>query len=166
MTDPAEPGHDTWRDLIPQDPEAVLSDFAILDGLERPVMLVGWTRHAISEITVHDLATGERLGEVPTPGLGTIGGISERPEGGHEAWFGYTDNTNPPSIQHYDARTGETTLWARLARRGGGAAGAHRAGRLPVEGRHRGPHAGHLAGSTARARARRSCTATAASACR
>jgi prolyl oligopeptidase len=112
VTDPAEPGYESWRVLIPEDPEAVLSDFAILDDLERPVMLVGWTRHAISEITVHDLATGERIGEVPTPGLGTIGGIAERPEGGHEAWFGYTDNTTPPTIQRYDARTGETTLWA------------------------------------------------------
>jgi len=112
LADPAEPGVESWRDLIPQDEEAVLSDFAILDDLERPVMLVGWTRHAISEITVHDLETGERLGEVPTPGLGTIGGIAERPEGGHEAWFGYTDNTTPPSIQRYDARTGETSLWA------------------------------------------------------
>jgi prolyl oligopeptidase len=44
--------------------------------------------------------------------VGTIGGISERPEGGHEAWFGYTDNTTPPTIQRYDARTGETALWA------------------------------------------------------
>ncbi|SEG87241.1 prolyl oligopeptidase [Nonomuraea solani] len=112
VTDPAEPGFETWRDLIPEDSEAVLSDFAILDDLERPVILVGWTRHAISEITVHDLATGERLGEVPTPGLGTIGGLIERPEGGHEAWFGYTDNTTPPTVQRYDARTGETTLWA------------------------------------------------------
>ncbi|MFB4282463.1 prolyl oligopeptidase family protein [Nonomuraea sp. MTCD27] len=112
VTDPADPSFETWRDLIPEDPEAVLSDFAILDDLERPVMLVGWTRHAISEITIHDLETGERLGEVPTPGLGTIGGIAERPEGGHEAWFGYTDNTTPPTIQRYDARTGETTLWA------------------------------------------------------
>ncbi|MEU8362411.1 prolyl oligopeptidase family serine peptidase [Nonomuraea sp. NPDC048882] len=112
VSDPAAPEFDHWRDLIPEDPEAVLSDFAILDDLERPVMLVGWTRHAISEISVHDLATGERLGEVPTPGLGTIGGISERPEGGHEAWFGYTDNTTPPTIQRYDAGTGETTLWA------------------------------------------------------
>ncbi|WP_326643143.1 prolyl oligopeptidase family serine peptidase [Streptosporangium sp. NBC_01755] len=112
VTDPSAPRFENWRDLIPQDPEAVLTDFAILDDLDRPVMLVGWTRHAISEISVHDLATGERVGDVPTPGLGTIGGISERPEGGHEAWFGYTDNTTPPSIQRYDARTGETTLWA------------------------------------------------------
>ncbi|MFI6393857.1 prolyl oligopeptidase family protein [Nonomuraea sp. NPDC050547] len=110
LADPAEP--QVWRDLIPEDAEAVLSDFAILDDLTSPVMLVGWTRHAISEISVHRLEDGERLGEVPTPGLGSIGGISERPEGGHEAWFGYTDNTTPPTIQRYDARTGETTLWA------------------------------------------------------
>ncbi|MEV0236204.1 prolyl oligopeptidase family serine peptidase [Nonomuraea sp. NPDC050786] len=112
VTDPTTPGFETWHDLIPEDPEAVLNDFAILDDLERPVMLVGWTRHAISEITVHDLQTGERVGEVPTPGLGSIGSITERPEGGYEAWFGYTDNTTPPTVQRYDARTGETTLWA------------------------------------------------------
>jgi prolyl oligopeptidase len=119
VADPDAPGSDGWRDLIPQDPEAVLSTFALLDGPETaetsspmPTMLVGWTRHAISEITVHDLETGARIGEVPTPGLGTIGGIIERPEGGHEAWFGYTDNVTPPAIHRYDARTGETTLWA------------------------------------------------------
>ncbi|MEU7896436.1 prolyl oligopeptidase family serine peptidase [Nonomuraea sp. NPDC049152] len=110
VADPADPS--VWTDLIPEDPEAVLTDFAVLDDLERPVMLVGWTRHALSEISLHSLETGEKIGEVPTPGLGTIGGISERPEGGHEAWFGYTDNTTPPTIQRYDAVTGETTLWA------------------------------------------------------
>ena len=124
VADPAEPGPASWRDLIPEDPAAVLSDYAILDGaeLDRPVLLAAWTRHAISEITVHDLATGERAGRLALPGpggtggtsrLGTTGGISARPEGGHEAWFGYTDNTTPVTIQHYDARTGEVTEWAR-----------------------------------------------------
>lgn len=114
VTDPADPGYESWRELIPQDPEAVLVDYAILDGpeLENPRLLAAWTRHAISEITVHDLATGERLGEVPTPGLGSAGGLYERPEGGHEVWFGYTDNATPWSVQHYDARTGKTSLWA------------------------------------------------------
>ncbi|TDD61127.1 prolyl oligopeptidase family serine peptidase [Actinomadura rubrisoli] len=114
VADPSDPSYGTWRDLVPQDPEAVLGDFAILDSaeLERPVLLAGWTRHAISEITVHDLATGERLGAIPMPGLGSIGGIIERPEGGHEAWFGYADNVTPSSVLRYDARTGETTLWA------------------------------------------------------
>ncbi|HYZ54689.1 MAG TPA: prolyl oligopeptidase family serine peptidase [Streptosporangiaceae bacterium] len=115
VTDPADPGPAAWRDLIPADPEAVLDGYAILDGQElpRPVLLALWTRHAISEITVHDLATGDRTGTVPLPGPGTVGGISERPEGGHEAWFSYTDSTTPTTIMHYDARTGAARLWAR-----------------------------------------------------
>ncbi len=135
VADPADPGPATWRDLLPQDDEAVLAGFAVLDGpvpdgpvpdgpvpdgpvldgavLDRPVLLASWTRHAISELSVHDLVTGERLGAVPLPGLGTIGGLSERPDGGHEAWFGYTDHASPGTILRYDARTGTTGIWAR-----------------------------------------------------
>jgi prolyl oligopeptidase len=114
VTDPADPGPATWRDLIAQDPEAVLRGYAILDGAElaRPVLLASWTRHAVGEITVHDLATGERVGQVPLPGLGTVGGISERPEGGHEAWFVYTDYTTSSVVLRFDARTSEMTTWA------------------------------------------------------
>jgi len=115
VTDPTEPGYDRWRDLVPQDPEAVLADFAILDGpeLSRPVLLVSWTRHAISEVSLHDLATGERTGTVPLPGLGTIGGLGERPEGGHESWFGYTDYTTPQMVLRFDALDGTTGTWER-----------------------------------------------------
>jgi prolyl oligopeptidase len=117
VTDPADPGGPTpatWRDLIGEDPEAVLSGYAILDGpeLDRPVLLAGWTRHALSEITVHDLATGERVGQVPLPGLGTAGGASERPEGGHEAWFVYTDYTTSSVVLRFDARDSSVTTWA------------------------------------------------------
>jgi prolyl oligopeptidase len=115
VADPADPGPAGWRDLIGERADAVLGGYAILDGAElpRPILLAGWTRHAISEITVHDLATGEQTGTVPLPGLGSIGGISERPEGGHEAWFSYTDNTTPVIIEHYDGRTGQLRHWAR-----------------------------------------------------
>ena len=114
VTTPAEPGPQTWHDLLAEDPEAVLEDFAILDGdeLPRPLLLASWTRHAVSELTVHDLATGERIGEVPLPGLGSIGGLSERPDGGPDCWFGYTDHTTPSSVFRYDARTGQTIPWA------------------------------------------------------
>ncbi|SEG55499.1 prolyl oligopeptidase Serine peptidase. MEROPS family S09A [Thermomonospora echinospora] len=114
VADPTDPAYGSWRELLPEDAEAVLADYAVLDGpeLERPLLLAGWTRHAISEITVHDLATGERIGQVPTPGLGSIGGLVERPEGGHEVWFTYTDNTTPVSVRRYDALTGRTSLWA------------------------------------------------------
>jgi prolyl oligopeptidase len=111
--DPAHPEHDNWRDLVPADPEAVLRDFTILDGhdLQRPIILVGWTRHAISEVSIHDLATGHRLSDVPLPGLGSVGSLTAHPTGGHETWFTYTDSVTPVAVHHYDARTGETTRW-------------------------------------------------------
>jgi prolyl oligopeptidase len=104
----------TWRDLVPEDPAAVLRGCAILDGsaLARPRLVASWTRHALSEITVHDLASGALMGGVELPGLGTAGGLSERPEGGHEAWFGYTDYTTPPLVLRFDARDSSVETWA------------------------------------------------------
>ncbi len=106
--------YDAWQPLVPEDDEAVLEGYAILDGehLRSGVLLCSWTRHAMGEISVHSLATGERTGSVPLPGLGSVTGLSERPEGGHEAWFGYTDHVTPSSVFRYDASAGETSLWA------------------------------------------------------
>jgi prolyl oligopeptidase len=115
VADPTEAGGPaTWRDLIREDPEAVLRGYGILDGpdLDRPVLLASWTRHALSEITVHDLATGEQVGQVPLPGAGTAGGTSERPEGGHEAWFVYTDYTTSSVVLRFDARDSTVSTWA------------------------------------------------------
>ncbi|MEU1719349.1 prolyl oligopeptidase family serine peptidase [Nonomuraea sp. NPDC005692] len=107
VADPAEP--EVWRELVPEDPRAVLGAFTLLDG-DR--LLVSRTRHAVGEIAVHDARTGERLGEVPLPGSGSIASLSSRPEGGHEAWFTYTDAVTPAEIWRYDARTGAAGLWA------------------------------------------------------
>ena len=74
VVDPDHPGYEHWRTVLPEDPDAVLNDFAILDGapLERPLLLALRSRHAVSELTLHDLATGEPIAPVPAPGLGTI----------------------------------------------------------------------------------------------
>jgi prolyl oligopeptidase len=99
----------------------VLEDYTILDGAgggdgDRPLLLVAWTRHAVSEITVHDLATGERVegprGTLRLPGVGSVGGLVSRPDGGHEAWFSYTDHVTPPHVYRLDGRTGEYELFS------------------------------------------------------
>jgi prolyl oligopeptidase len=107
VADPEEPA--AWRELIPEDPEAVLGAFTVLDG-DR--LLVSRTRHAVGEIAVHHARTGRRLGTVPLPGSGTIASLTSRPDGGPEAWFTYTDAVTPPEIWRYDARTGDATLWS------------------------------------------------------
>jgi prolyl oligopeptidase len=113
VADPAAPRPDGWRDLIGEDATSVLRSYAILDDLPRPVLVVSRMRHAVSEVAVHDLATGERLSGLELPGIGSAGGIAERPEGGHEAWFGYTDYTTPPIVLRYDAAAGELSTWAK-----------------------------------------------------
>jgi prolyl oligopeptidase len=113
VADPTDPDPATWRDLLAEDTEAVLEDYAILDGLDRPVFLANRTRHGLSEISVHDLENGDSIALLDLPGLGGVGGLSERPEGGHEAWFAYTDHTTPVVVLRYDATTNAITTWAR-----------------------------------------------------
>jgi prolyl oligopeptidase len=118
VTDPDTPGPEHWADLAPHDPEAVLEGFTILDGAElpEPLLLVTWTRHAVSEVTVHDLGTGARragaAGRAELPGIGTVSGLVSRPEGGHEAWFSYTDHATPPHVYRYDGRDGTVRLYS------------------------------------------------------
>jgi prolyl oligopeptidase len=114
LAEPSAPTSEHWVDLVPEDPVAVLEGFAILDGpeLDTPELLVNLTEHAVGRIVRRRLRDGEVLGDLAVPGLGTIGGIIERPEGGHEAWFVYTDHTSPTAVHRYDARSGEIDVWA------------------------------------------------------
>jgi prolyl oligopeptidase len=121
VADPAElvagAGYAGWHTLIAEDTSAVLNDYARLDGpaLERGLLVVHRSRHAISEITVHDLETGTAIHDVILPGLGTVTSIVARHDGGHEAWFGYADFTTPGRILRYDATSGTVDVWAEPA---------------------------------------------------
>ena len=114
VADPTTPTAEHWVELVPEDAEAVMEDVAVLDGdeLDRPLLAVSWTRHTVGEVTLHDLATGERVGSVPLPGVGTLGGLVERPDGGPLMWFVYTDFTTQIHVYCYDARTGEVSLYS------------------------------------------------------
>lgn len=103
------PSPDLWKELLPEDPRSRLDHFTLLDGPDRPLLLAVRSRHAVSEITVHDLETGARLDTIPTPGPGTVGEIRGT---GHEAWFTYTDPFTPVTVLRWDARDRTTTVWA------------------------------------------------------
>ncbi|GAA2022174.1 prolyl oligopeptidase family serine peptidase [Pseudokineococcus marinus] len=113
VADPHEPGPDGWRDLLAERDDAVLEGWTVLDGPElgeAPVLLAAWTTHAVSRVTVHDLADGALRAEVVLPGTGSVSGLVSRPEGGHEAWFTFTDPTTLPHVHRFDARTGEVEV--------------------------------------------------------
>jgi len=118
VIDPQNPDYGHWHTLLPEDPEAVLKGFAILDGegVERPQLLALRSRHALSELALYDLETGEPLAgtEVALPGLGTVQELTESPDGGPYAYFTYTDFRTPASVYRLDGRTGVMAQWAAV----------------------------------------------------
>lgn len=109
----SDPRPEHWRELVPQDGEAVLENFIVLtEGLAAPEVIVTWTRHTVASMTAHDAVTGERKRDLQLPGFGTVTQSTERYDGGHEIWYSYTDFTTPASVHRYDAIAGTTTLWA------------------------------------------------------
>lgn len=109
VADPAAPDPRSWRELFRAGPEEMIADVAVLDGAG---LLVSTIRRGIGRIGVHEPGSGRWLRDVPLPGAGSVGSLAVRPEGGTEVWFGYTDSLTPGSVHRYDARTGQTTLWA------------------------------------------------------
>src|SRR5262249_36547478 len=81
-----DPGTAAWREVIAEDPSAIIVDYAILDdaALDAPLVAVVRARHAIAEVTTHVLGTGKRTATVALPGVGTVDELSSRHDGGHE----------------------------------------------------------------------------------
>lgn len=109
----ADPRPEHWQELIAEDPEAVIDAFVVLSaGVATPEILVSRTVHTVATLTAHDARTGKRLHDVQLPGFGTIASLTSRFDGGHEAWFSYTDNTTLAAVHRYDAVDRSTELWA------------------------------------------------------
>jgi prolyl oligopeptidase len=104
-----DPGHT----LVPEDPDAVIEAMAVLDGraLARPLLVVTRSQAGHTTLSCHDSQTGERLCDIPLPGNGTVTDLTCREDGGHEAWFRYTDPLTPPTIYRYDALSRSVSPW-------------------------------------------------------
>jgi prolyl oligopeptidase len=99
-----------WRELVAERADAVLEEATVLAGpdLPAPLALLTWTRHGLSEVTVHNLDDGRQVGTVALPGPGIVNSLTVCPNGGPVAWIGYSDQLTPPTALRYDARTGHT----------------------------------------------------------
>ncbi|MDQ1649285.1 MAG: prolyl oligopeptidase, partial [Frankiaceae bacterium] len=92
VADPTAPT--AWTDLVAEDPDAVLVDFAVTDN----AVVVCRSRHALSELEVLDRTTGAPRATIDLPGPGTVTAVIGRPDGGSQVWIGWTDWTTPPGV--------------------------------------------------------------------
>jgi prolyl oligopeptidase len=124
VADPADPGTwapEAWQDVVPELPDAVLSDAALVDAPDGTLQVLAV--HAVDATDRLSVwaAPGSpahpgRLADVEGLGAGSISGVSAPPEGGSTVWVGYTDYATPPSVLRWDAGS-PTALesWERAA---------------------------------------------------
>jgi prolyl oligopeptidase len=112
VADPADPATwqpAAWREVVPQQDDGVLSDVALVDGPDGALRVLAV--HSVDATDRLSLWAGDgagRLAELTAPGTGSIAGVSAPPEGGREAWIGYTDYATPLSVFRWD---GDLEVW-------------------------------------------------------
>jgi len=108
-TDPTTPTPEHWVDVVPEQDDSVLDGAKWLDD----GLVVLRTRHAVSELHLHDPVTGEHRRAVPLPGTGSVHGLSiVDDECGDDVWFGYSDFTTPLSVYRHSLSRSTTELHA------------------------------------------------------
>ena len=120
VTEPTRPGRAHWRELVAEDPEAVLEGVRWLQpvGTTDPVdglLVLARSRHAVAELALHGL-DGTPRRTVPLPGPGSLTGLTTAdrgtPERNGRLWIGWTDLVTPAHVRRFDLDAGETVLEA------------------------------------------------------
>ncbi|HEY0507389.1 MAG TPA: prolyl oligopeptidase family serine peptidase [Blastococcus sp.] len=111
VADPADPATwapAAWRDVVPQQSDAVLSGVALVDSPDGALQVLAV--HAVDATDRLSVWAGPatasrptRVADVEGLGAGSISGVSAPPEGGTSAWVGYTDYATPPSVLRWNA---------------------------------------------------------------
>ena len=101
--DARQPQRERWREVVPQS-DAKLESSSLVGGR----LIVTYVRdaHSIARIYGTD---GSNVGDVPLPGLGTVGGFPGNSQDG-ETFFSYADYLRPGQIWRLDARSNQATL--------------------------------------------------------
>jgi prolyl oligopeptidase len=101
-----DPRRESWREVIPERPRAVIEDVAVADGR----LAVTFLEDASSRIEQFTL-DGRPLGAVALPGLGTAS-ISTEPDR-TETFVSFESFNESPTVYRVDLESGERTVWAR-----------------------------------------------------
>lgn len=115
VADPRTPGREHWRELLAEDPDAVLDRVRWLErpGGE-PLLVVARSRHAVDELALYSPADGALVASVPLPGTGHVAGVATAdpatPAEHGRVWIGWTDLVTPLQVHRFEVSTGDTVL--------------------------------------------------------
>ncbi len=99
--DPAQPEPAAWVEVLAEDAGSVLDGYALAGDH----LVALRSRHALSEVAIHDRADGRHLRDVSLPGLVTAD-LTARPDEGDEVWVGWTGWATPYRVAPLDMAAG------------------------------------------------------------
>jgi len=99
-----DPARDKWRTIVPES-EDVLEAAAIVGGK----LVTVYLKDAASRVRFYTL-DGEPAGELELPGLGSVAGISGKPDS-PELFYAFTSFLYPTTIFRYDIETGTNEVF-------------------------------------------------------
>ena len=102
------PAPEHWETLVPESQHVLQYAFMAGDRIG-----ASYLEDAKTRVRFFTKA-GEPAGELPTPGIGTISGISAEP-GDPEIFYGFTSYTYPYTIFRHDLRTGRSEVFREPA---------------------------------------------------
>ncbi len=106
--DPRHADRASWKEIVPEDSQAVLENATIVGNQLSLVYL----RDVKNEIELRTL-DGAPVRKVPLPGIGSSSGIFGDPEQ-DDAYFNFSSFISPPNIYKTSIKKGGTSVWFSL----------------------------------------------------
>ena len=103
--DLADPDQTNWKEIIPEDGQAVLQDFSLVAGK----LYVNYLRDVVSQVRVFE-PSGKHLRDIAFPALGSVSGVAGEWDR-DEAFFSFNSFHIPTTIYREDATTGRQRVW-------------------------------------------------------
>ena len=105
LADPADPGFENWREVVPERDDVVVEAAAALGGK----LAVSYLQDVQPRVAIHDL-DGTHVRDIAFDTLGSVGGGAGRWTS-DEAFFTFQTFHVPSTIYRYDIATGEQSVW-------------------------------------------------------
>ncbi len=105
LADPADPGFENWREVVPERDDVVVEAAAALGGK----LAVSYLQDVQPRVAIHEL-DGTHVRDIAFDTLGSVGGGAGRWTS-DEAFFTFQTFHVPSTIYRYDIATGEQSVW-------------------------------------------------------
>ncbi|MDE5661672.1 MAG: prolyl oligopeptidase family serine peptidase, partial [Muribaculaceae bacterium] len=106
LVDPAKPGRENWREIIPEDAEGGVLTSVQFAGKDR--LIAVYDRDASNKACLYD-TDGNMLREIELPTYGTVSFSSSRSS--DDVFYTFSSFVYPSTVYSYDLATGESKLF-------------------------------------------------------